>query len=46
MNSTDNLHSLPIGNHQKILSERRSMVMYVINLCFGGILSEYHELYK
>ena len=38
--STDNLHSLPRPIHPRTLSERRSKGM----LCFGGILSEYHEL--
>ena len=38
--STDNLHSLPTCIHPRTLSERRSKGM----LCFGGILSEYHEL--
>ena len=38
--STDNLHGLPKCIHPRTLSERRSKGM----LCFGGILSEYHEL--
>ena len=38
--SCDSLHGLPQSIHPRTLSERRSKGM----LCFGGILSEYHEL--
>ena len=38
--STSNLHSLPSNIHPRTLSEKRSKDL----LCFGGILSEYHEL--
>ena len=38
--TTDELHNLPTCIHPRTLSERRTKGM----LCFGGILSEYHEL--
>ena len=37
--SCDNLHNLPVSIHPRTLSEKRSRGV----LCFGGILSEYHE---
>ena len=38
--SIDNLHKLPDAIHPQYLSERRSQGM----LCFGGVLSDYHQL--
>ena len=38
--STSYLHSLPSNIHPRTLSEKRANDL----LCFGGILSEYHEL--
>ena len=36
----DDLHKLPVSIHPRTLSERRTKGI----LCFGGVLSEYHEL--